>query len=385
MNPDIRKIFTLFIALIIFFGNCHAQRHNEILQTLKEKYAPDSRTAIWEVEAISIGDSIRIIGKVDNKRLSEVIDSAFHAEKIKVANKVTILENSIRNNRALVKLSTASLRTRPEHSAEMATQAVMGTPLKLLEQAGEWYRVQLPDGYIAYTPANSLQILTKGGFNNWRKSNRLIVTRLETVIFDARLSENSPVSDVVAGSILYKLPQDDKDDLYYHVATPDGREGYILRENATDFKEWATDMATIDSDIILGTAKKMTGRGYLWGGTSPKITDCSGLVKICFYASGYILQRDASQQALYGTPISNLFDATEGDLVFFANEKGNIDHVGIYISEGEFVHCSGQVKTGSLDPSSPDYYPQLIKAIRRYKGGENSPGIIAVKNHPWYF
>ena len=51
---------------------------------------------------------------------------------------------------ALVKVSVASMRTEGRHSAELSTQALMGTPLKILKQQGEWYYVQMPDGYKAY-------------------------------------------------------------------------------------------------------------------------------------------------------------------------------------------------------------------------------------------
>ena len=129
----------------------------------------------------------------------------------------------------------------------------------------------------------------------------------------------------------------------------------------------------------------MMGSGYLWGGTSTKVTDCSGLVKVCYLANGIIVQRDASQQALTGQKIAHWHDARLGDLLFFGNSKtGRVTHVGIYLRDGRYIHCSGQVKVNSLDPASPDYLYSPL-SISRIDGQIGTRGITTVKRHPWYF
>ena len=64
---------------------------------------------------------------------------------------------------ALVKVSVASMRTEGRHSAELSTQALMGTPLKILKQQGEWYYVQMPDGYKAYVPESLIEYQRAAG------------------------------------------------------------------------------------------------------------------------------------------------------------------------------------------------------------------------------
>ena len=135
------------------------------------------------------------------------------------------------------------------------------------------------------------------------------------------------------------------------------------------------------------TAHKMMGAGYLWGGTSTKVTDCSGLVKVCYYSNGVILERDASQQCLNGKYIkgSEWKQAQLGDLLFFGNsETGRITHVGIYLRDGKYIHCSGQVKINSLVKSDPAYLYDAIR-ISRIEGELGKKGITPVANHPWYF
>ena len=129
----------------------------------------------------------------------------------------------------------------------------------------------------------------------------------------------------------------------------------------------------------------MLGSGYLWGGTSTKVTDCSGLMKIAYLANGIILSRDASQQALTGEKIADWHKAELGDLLFFGNSKtGRVTHVGMYLRDGLYIHCSGQVKINSLEEKSPLYLYSPL-SISRIKTKIGTTGIIPVRDHSWFF
>lgn len=84
-------------------------------------------------------------------------------------------------------------------------------------------------------------------------------------------------------------------------------------------------------------AKEM-GKPYKWGGMGPNSYDCSGLVYSLFGKLGISLPRVASSQAKAGTYVARQ-DLTYGDLVFFARNGKTINHVGIYVGNGEFVHA----------------------------------------------
>jgi cell wall-associated NlpC family hydrolase len=131
----------------------------------------------------------------------------------------------------------------------------------------------------------------------------------------------------------------------------------------------------------------MMGSPYLWGGASSKATDCSGFVKLVYYAQGIILARDASQQARYGDPVdfTNMDKLQPGDLLFFGSSAQRISHEGIYLGKGDFIHSSGRVHISSIDPRDPKYNVNRNNvAARRILNSMNTEGIVRVKDHPWY-
>lgn len=273
---------------------------------------------------------------------------------------------------ALVKTAVTSLRTEPRHGAEMCTQSIMGTPLRLLSKHGSWWKVELPDEYTGYLPANTIKILNQNEFDKWRESERCLITSLETTL----TRDNNTISDLVCGNILSINDQG--------ISTPDGRIGETLNDDESITFD-NNNRQLFNADLIVETAMSMLGRVYLWGGTSPKMMDCSGMVKVCYLASGIILRRDASQQAKTGKTISNIKDAQKGDLLFFGTNAGKVNHVGIYIGNNKYIHCSGQIKINSLNPQDSDYTQTHLLHIKRIDGMIGSDGIWSIYDHPWYF
>lgn len=366
---------------MLAIGAASAQNVGELLADLKKEIAPDGRTAIWEVYNTLQDGVVTIYGKVDSQKSNDAIEKMLNDNGVKFENRLIVLENSQELPWALVKLSAASLRTAGKHSAEMATQCVMGTPLKVLEKDGDWYRVQTPDDYIAYVPGNSLSRIDGNRLKEWKQAKRYIVTVYQTRLVREPKSDYT-ISDMVMGNILEYRGEDGK---WLKLATPDGREGYIEKSEVQELSKWAKQ--DFDAERVCSTAFRMLGSGYLWGGTTTKLTDCSGLAKISYFSNGIILQRDASQQALTGKRIEaeNWKDAKKGDLVFFGSASGRVTHVGIYLEDGEYIHCSGQVKLNSVDPNAEGYLTTPFLSISRIDGMVGTKGITAVRNHPWYF
>lgn len=119
---------------------------------------------------------------------------------------------------------------------------------------------------------------------------------------------------------------------------------------------------------LLRRAMTLLGTPYRWGGTSPDSGfDCSGLVGYVFKtALGIELPRVSREMAHDGAAelINDRNALAEGDLVFFGR-KGRVDHVGIYVGEGRFLHAPSAGKDVRVDTLMTGYWGGKFMQARR--------------------
>lgn len=125
-----------------------------------------------------------------------------------------------------------------------------------------------------------------------------------------------------------------------------------------------------ENEIKLKLAKLIAdelGKPYQWGGTGPDSYDCSGLVYSLYGKLGISLPRVASSQAGAGTHITK-DKLAYGDLVFFARDGKNINHVGIYIGDGMMVHSPQTGDVVKKTTIMSGYYERTYYTARRVIG-----------------
>lgn len=359
---------------------------NTTIEALRKEKAPDKRQTIYDVtvENDSDGQKIVIDGKISDRNIFEELNRRLENIGYAGDNRVLLLPDTLW---ALVRTPVACMRARGAYSSELASQSILGMPLRLLEKDGGWWRVQSPDGYIGWVYGSNLSMKSPEEMAEWRKSDRLVVTSLHQIYVYSNPVDEGPrdvVTDLVPGSIVngdLKTQTNEK----IEIQLPDGRKCWADASALSAFEDWASQ--GFDEDKILNQAYSMMGAPYLWGGTSAKTTDCSGLVKISYLANGLILRRDASQQALIGKHIDPAdTDILEpGDLMFFGDTPGGrVVHVGIYDHDGKFIHCATRVHQSKIDKDDPTFGHRIYMGASRIKGYEGTEGITKVSDHPWY-
>ncbi len=119
------------------------------------------------------------------------------------------------------------------------------------------------------------------------------------------------------------------------------------------------------SDEVMFKVIEYLNTPYLWGGTSKRGIDCSAFVQTVMYQSiGVMLPRTSYEQSNVGEDITK-GELKFGDLLFFDTmNKGRTTHVGIYLSDGYFVHSGSKtgVAVASLDS---DFYSRVFLKAKR--------------------
>lgn len=133
------------------------------------------------------------------------------------------------------------------------------------------------------------------------------------------------------------------DDAY--ISTRDGNVEvrYALGEaiKFSPLEEKANQQASKRNKIV-NYALKFVGNSYVWGGTSlTRGADCSGFTQSILRNFGISLPRVSRDQSNVGRPVKSS-EMRPGDLIFYTGSNGRVNHVAMYIGNGQIVHAASR-------------------------------------------
>jgi hypothetical protein len=386
-----RSKFYLLIVIICLSNPLFAQVNQVpashltvqvIIEQVKKKYAPDKRVAVFQVEL----DSNLLVGKTNLPLAKKELLSRLHSNGYALSDEIRILpEEEVLEGKiyALVNVSVANIRTMPRESAELATQALLGTSLKVLEKERNWYLVQTPDHYIGWVDGGTIKRKIKTEVDAYQSQTKLMFAKPFGFSYTEADESVQTVSDLTWGDLFVV-----KDTLadFYEVVYPDARKGFILKREALSYQDWKK-MTTPNPEALTKTAFHMIGLPYLWGGTSWKGVDCSGYMRMVYQTNGILLPRDASQQAFVGEDVA-FENLRVGDLLFFGEKATpekpeRVVHVGMWLGNNEFIHSSGMVRISSFDKDCANFDAGNANRYLRAKhilGLGSEKGVVSLKN-----
>jgi cell wall-associated NlpC family hydrolase len=364
------------------------------LSELKKEYAPDRRVEWWHF-SMSVEEGVVVLsGEVSNQKAYEALVENLKAGFPEVKLDLHLLpeEGGGGMVNGLVNNSVIHLRREPSSKTELITQARLGAPVRILKEEGSKSLIQIPDGYIGYVNTAELHPLDPESLAVYRSAEKVIFTAQYGSSYSEADEDSMPVSDLVTGNILVKVAEVAG---FTQVQYPDGRLGWVRSTTLVPANEVFNKVPLKEN--LVRTALKFNGIPYLWGGTSSKNIDCSGLISNVYFLNGIQLPRDADMQALIGRELHTEYISEglePGDLLFFGRkaEEGreeSVTHVAMYIGEGEYIHSAGyreRVSINSMDSTQENYiahYPEIfVRSVRIL--GEEPEGFGPVSENTLY-
>lgn len=244
------------------------------------------------------------------------------------------------------------------------SQALYGEEVIVLEEDGEWVKAILQQqssskdgrGYPGWLP--KLQLARN---EDWKVDGGAIavIKSKQAYLYNAEKSPNLLLS------YLTILPVLDQTSDWAQVQTPEGT-GWLQQADIEVYASINEQRHGNGKDVV-AAGEQFLGLPYLWGGMSSFGYDCSGFAYAACKANGYIIPRDAHDQAAGGQQVQ-LTEIQPGDLLFFAYEegKGKIHHVGICYGDGKLLHSPNTGKTIEIIDLQGTIYEKELCAARRY-------------------
>ncbi len=228
----------------------------------------------------------------------------------------TTVASKIRSRNAVISREDVTIRRGPSTSSAKVTSVDQGTKVTVLDRNGDWYKLKFPKGTVGWVRGDMLKSVSATQVAKGSKK---------------------PTTSRVASNGKPKAPQ---------IAG-----GSIPSANA-----------------LVKTGYSMLGTRYRYGSMSRSATDCSGFTSQVFKAHGIKLPRTSREQSKVGAPVSK-GSLKAGDLVFFhTGRSSRINHVGMYIGGGKFIHASSGKGYVRIDSINDGYYNSKYVTARRVSG-----------------
>ncbi|MFT6826991.1 MAG: cell wall-associated NlpC family hydrolase [Roseivirga sp.] len=228
------------------------------------------------------------------------------------------------------RLSIVPVRAGASDASEMISQLLFGEHYAVLEisKNKQWFKIQNAfDNYEGWIDAKQHSKISFEYYDQVNNTEYKICTNLVSEILYGR-----NVIHITLGAVLPILNNPLFND----------QEKFAFNGDAKSLhQKWNVDQ-------MIALSKKYLNAPYLWGGKSPFGIDCSGFTQVVFRVAGYKLPRDSKDQITKGKEVK-FENAMPGDLVFFTNKTGKMNHVGIVLPNGQVIHSSGRVRIDQLD------------------------------------
>lgn len=383
MKARIIKITGLLVAGALVFGTAYTQNRADVAADVAVAAEESTeKTALTAGASRQIADQIEDTISLDSRVAAGATDvigdyllstAAMTEDDLQVAENDTVTTAAGQaeaygyTNLGIAQVDgNLNVRETPSTEADVVGKMPNNAGCEILEQDGEWTRIKSGkvEGYVS-----SEYLLSGDAALAKAQEVRQTVATVTTTTLYVREEPNTDSTIITMMPLGEELEVIETLDGWVKINV-DSDEGYV----SSDYVDISVELAKAQtmtevrygqgvSDVrvsLVSYATQFVGNPYVWGGTSlTRGADCSGFVLSVFANYGISLPHSSVAQANCGRKIS-ASEAQPGDLFFYGNGS-RINHVAIYIGNGQVVHASSP-KSGIK--ISGAFYRTPVKVVR---------------------
>jgi hypothetical protein len=244
---------------------------------------------------------------------------------------------------AICMLSSVAIRSKPDHQSRMIDQLLFGEVCEIItKKHNYWCRIRNPiDDMEGWCLSHQLVFITAIEYEKYQLKCAYALDICQSAIGDNKhipilLGSRLPHCD----GISFKMPKE-----------PMRYSGQVYFPHQTPFR----------IEMLPKIARKYLYAPYLEGGRTPFGIDAGGYIQMVFRIFGMNLPRKIEHQSQEGEVLHFVAEGKAGDLAFFTDEDGKINHGGILIDNERIIHSYGMIRIDLLD-----HYGIFNKELKTY-------------------
>lgn len=358
-----------------------------ILDAVRAKHAPDSRTALLDVSARRTADGVVTLeGRTDSPGALADLRAAYYVKHIPTDVRVRLLPNRDDLHDKTWVIVRAPVTSVTDPTTGETVSVPMGTPARRLEDTAGRTLLQLPDGTIGEAPSDDLRAVDDTGILIWNRRDKLIVTK-----DGAAFAPDNPQGDSIEFITLSRdalLRLERREGSVWHAALPDGRLGTIAAsevEPLADRQKREEDARRASPNDfmkrIADTAREVASAHIH--------SDGGAFLRDVFRRHDLIIQRDPDMLAAIYPSVApgKRFDAFKpGDILIFQPSEGRT-RAGISLGGSRYVAVPGNGIEDFRQGSRQDRLVRqraLVRAVRIDPGFLNDPCLTSTRSNPYW-
>ncbi len=245
------------------------------------------------------------------------------------------------------------MRQNPGHKSEMVSQLLFSEAFTILEVDRGWLQIALDfDGSEGWIEKESVYVIEHSNEStDTTPSSFLIVTHPAIAALDLKAGQQL----ILPAGTIWPSGTATKVELQGKLFELISRDGLIAPGKEVD---------------LLEIGERLLSLPALHGGRCGFGFDAPGLVQMLCRLRGLKIPRTCKTQSELGSAINFMHEVAEGDLAFFDNREGEIDHVGLLLEGGRVLHAYHQVRIDRFDQqgiycADREKYTHKLRIIKR--------------------